>query len=425
MHKGKLLVIAAGCITAIAATLVIAMLTRPNPAADTAAFWLRQAEREGSLIGMPYYSLEIAELRAEGGDVERALASGRKVFAGKKGIVPAAIDSARDLLADTGIAAPQAPQQKQGRTERDFLVSIAIALVRSGDLTGARAVAAKASVVPGPDYTLARAYIAIAKAQASTGDLSGALATAKLVRQDYMPYDHHVASKLLAVVHAEAGNVAAAQAEVETIPPRDRFETCGEVAAIFGRRGNTQGYTLFIGLMQAAAKVPPYTQNEAYTNREMAIACAGAGDMEGARTAVNSIPDSRRIWECDNAAMWCDWRGFDKAARFFWQMTIDETQKMADSSDLVAAIVAARAGLGDIEGARASVDQVKQPWQGVARRRIAAGMAKAGRFNELREWISSLPTAQERVSACVEAARELIKKEREAKKRPPAKQSSE
>ena len=118
------------------------------------------------------------------------------------------------------------------------------------------------------------------------------------------------------------------------------------------------------------------------------------------------------------AAWMCHWEGNEQAARFYWQMVLDEAQKPGNDGDMRWAIAGARAGLGDIDGAIAIAEQIsqKEGWAADVRLEIAMAMAAAGRFADLDKWISRMPAAEDRARACTYAAREIIRKEAEAKK---------
>ena len=423
MKKRKWAIVAAGCAAAVAAVVIIVLLAKKAPPAiDTPAYWLDRAEREAesisgkSVAGWRFF--EIAEVRAEGGDVEGAMAMRERVVVAEPGVFSRAANAVRDILADIGIAKPRAPrQQRPGVTEKHFLASIAMAQARRGDVRGAEATAAKAALASGDDYSTALARSEIAKAQARAGDYAGAMATAKLVREDYLPYAQNVASQLMAALHAEAGNTDAARAAVQALGEYERFWICSDVAVILGRRGNKQGYEMFMRLMEEAGNAQDREKFRNHVNLTISLTCARAGDMQGAKAAIEQIADPGRFDMCHDAACECLWEGNEQAARFYWQMVLDEAQK-AGKSDVQWAIAGARAGLGDIDGAIAIAEQIppKEGRDAESRIRIAMAMAAAGRFAELEKWIDRIHDADHRSEACVNAAREIIRREAEAKK---------
>ena len=414
MKKGKWIIVAAGCAAAVAAAVIILLpAKKAPPGIDTSAYWLDRAEREVESISgksaAGWRFLDIAEVRAEAGDVEGAMAMRQSVVEAEPGFLCRAADTARDILADIGIAKPRAPRQYSGVTENHFLASIAVAQARRGDIRGAEATAAKAAAGAEDDYYQVLVYTEIAKAQYRAGDLAGAKATTKLVR----------GGRMLAHLHAEAGDIDAARAAAEAIDGTERFWTCGEVAAIFARRGNKQGYETFIRLLEDEAEKDPKTAGDKdVVNRFLSLAYARAGDMQGAKAAIERIANPGRLHECCLAAWLCHQDGDEQAARFYFQTVLDQAQKAGKDSHVQWAIAKARAGLGDIEGAIAIAEQIpqKEVWAAEARVEIAIAMAAAGRFADLDKWISRMPAADDRARACAYAALEMIRKEAEAKK---------
>ena len=413
MKKRKWLIVA-GCAAAVAAAAIILLpAKKAPPAIDTPAYWLDRAEREVESISnerglKTVWLAEIVKARVEGGDVDGALASGY-VLKATPGVFSRAADAVRDILANIGIARRRAPRQQPAMNEARLLAFIARAQARRGDIRGAEATVAKAALAPGDDYRLDWAYGEIAKAQYRAGDLAGAKATTKLVR----------GGRMLAHLHAEAGDIDAARAAAEAIDGTERFWTCGEVAAIFARRGNKQGYETFIRLLEDEAEKDPKTAGDKdVVNRFLSLAYARAGDMQGAKAAIERIANPGRLHECCLAAWLCHQDGDEQAARFYFQTVLDQAQKAGKDSHVQWAIAKARAGLGDIEGAIAIAEQIpqKEVLAAEARVEIAIAMAAAGRFADLDKWISRMPAADDRARACAYAALEMIRKEAEAKK---------
>jgi hypothetical protein len=174
-----------------------------------------------------------------------------------------------------------------GTTWEDYrgeaLAALALAQARSGDMAGARASAAEARKAEAEDMAVPRArlYFQVARAQALAGDAEGArqsFADARKAAEQiwnsfagYSSEDQRQALRTvvrIAAAQAETGDLAAARATATAIQSeRERAAACRAVAAIDARRGDLPGVLRWIETLPG-----PMSRAYAYAGAAEALA---------------------------------------------------------------------------------------------------------------------------------------------------------
>jgi len=418
-------------------------LKRRNPARiETAEWWLARAMREFESDRTNACYRLIMETYAKAGNVEQAVATIEKIASdGQPSGVTQVIDSARDLLSDIGIGS----RRRVGRqplSKADLLATIARIQARNGDFEGALATAEEV-VASGPqDWHLVRTYRAIARAQARAGDYDSAMQTAKSLREDYPQHARNVRSELIAILHAEKGDVAAARATIDAIESPS-FQAVGSIAIILGKRGDRENYQTFMHLTEEGLS------RRAGDNRRWLIANvsrtqAKAGDLAGASATMERIVDTNgRLIECVELGWWFAAVGNRKVSQMYYRLAADIAERIETTPEIAAVIADAHAGVGnieaamavaegitdatqrsradhsialalaeagDFEGAQAHAERITDVRTLTAYRRIAKLQARAGRLSELLRWIAGLPTPAARGPAHIGAAEGIVDK---------------
>jgi len=448
-------------IIAIAIVFVLAGIaetiyfTRRNPAGiETPEWWLAGAMREfESATGNACWRL-IVEAYVRAGNVEQAKAAVERIISNRPpSRVSQVMDSARDLLSDVGIGSPT-PVGRQSFSKADLLAAIARVQARNGDIRGALATAEEVVASGAQAWHLVGTYSAIARAQARAGDYDKAMETAKNLREDYPQYGNNNRSQLIAILHAEKGDVAAARATLEAIesPSYPSYYALRNIAIILGKRGDRENYQTFIrlteeSLSRRAGSKPRWVLTNVSRTQ------ARAGDLEGASATMDRIVDAEvRLTECAELGWWFDAVGNREVSQMYYRLAVDIAEKNEITPETAAWVANAHAALGnieaamavaegitdaaqesyanhsiavalakvgDFEAAKACAEKIMRVRMLMAYRQIAKVLAKADRLSELLTWIGGLPTPQERAHAYIGAAQGIIEKKAQEPKRQP------
>jgi len=354
---------------------------------------LKAALRSAELLDDPKESLAAfnAHLHLAAGDVEKAVEMRPNDFAV---LTAAASHYARQKKPDEAIRLVQ--RLKQARARDRLLLSIAEAQLSIGDHRAA-------SITTGmikdfEDEQKSR----VARRQATSGDISGALKTVALInsqswKDETLPY--------IAEAQAKQGKLKAAENTASSIES-GYYRPLGFalVAIVQVKSNNLSGARRNVERAVRSARDSPRTQYW----RNVALAQAAVGDVTGALKSVQQIDNAVVRPRCVAEIVEVQLGRGQMTAALKTAALITETEAMVR---VLISIAAYQFSKGEASKARERIQQAIKSADGdvMLLQTIAYQQSKAGDSQKVEEWIKIRPRAIERVWALLGAARGILK----------------
>lgn len=257
-----------------------------------------------------------------------------------------------------------------------------------------------------------QAYVQIVKLQASTGDIDGAKETTRFIKKASPKAQ---AYREIVAAQARRADITGARVTAAGINPNTEWkaEAYRDIADAQTAAGDLIGARKTLterGVTGDRVSDPSF---QAFSNRNIASQHALRGDFAAALASAEGLTDpaQRSVAYRDIAVAEAGVKDFGGALTHAGMITDPAIQVSA-----LARIVKAQILAGDKAGALVTLDRAKAGAAAIqdaffaklVRREIAAAQAYSGDWAALSQWIESLQDHDERVTACLGAAQNIL-----------------